>query len=470
MNNFEELSDKIIELVGGKSNISYLTHCVTRLRFNLKDQSLVDVEKLESLDEVMGSQLVSGQFQLIIGPQVEGLYEAIVPRISSESVVEENGDQNYDTKKGFDIKSIPSKMLTNMTACITPVVPLIICAGFLKIVPILFGPMLLGLLEEESSTLTILTLLGDLAFHYLPIFLAYTTAKHFKLNPFIGLLLGVLLVNPDLMNLLENGENLTLFGIPIYPADYIGSVLPIILIVWVASLIRKAFNKLSAKAAKNIAYDALTILIVLPIALCILGPLGTILSDYVMAFFMFVYNVFGPLGIGLIAVCYLPLILTGMHHAINLASIMALTTTGADSIVLVGATAAWISVIGVTLGFAVKAKRKQNKNLGITSAFMQAFVGITEPALFGILLPYKRVFLAHMIGSFIGGSLLGFFQVKIYAMLGSAIVIYGGYLGDEISNLIFALVGSLIGAIISFVLVMVFGFDEKKAGKTDILN
>lgn len=456
-NQYNELGSQILELVGGKSNVSNFNHCVTRLRFDLKDKSLIDENAIRSLKGVMGCQFSSGQFQIIIGPEVKKVFNVILPLINGNIDV----DAEEKVKERLTIKTIGSKIITNFTSCVTPALPIIICAGMLKMILAILGPTVLNLIKADTGLYTILFIAGDAGFYFLPIYLGYTTAKHFKTNIFTGMLMGAILVHPTLIDIATKQINLNYIGIPVTAVNYSTSVLPVVLIVWVMSYVRKIHEKIIPQVLQPILVDALTVIAMLPLALCILGPLGFILSKYINELFLGFYNVLGPIGIGIIAALYLILIMTGMHHAVNFAAIVTLTTTGYDRVIFVGATACISAVLGANLGFILKAKKAENKSLGITATTLQAVAGIVEPTLFGIYLPFRRVFLAQSIGAFCGGTVMGFLGVKMFALTGTNVLILAGYLGNGMNNFIYACIGVGIALIVSFVVTLVVGFEEK---------
>lgn len=456
-NKYEEKAQQILELVGGRENVTYVTHCVTRLRFTLKDESLVNQDAIKAIPGILGCQFTNSQFQVIVGPTVNNVYEETLKLTGGEEA------KSIEKPKGKrSIKTILGEGLATFTSCITPVLPVIVCAGMIKMITSVFGPALLGWLPAESGLYTILSFAGDAGFYFLPVFLGFSTAKKFNLNPLIGMLFGAILVHPSFVEFATTGTALDFLGLPVTPVPYAMSVLPVVLIVIVASYIEKFFKKFIPDSLQLILVNTLTVLIMLPIALCILGPLGYILSGYISAFFMFIHTVLGPFGIGIIAVLFLPLILTGMHHAVNMAAVVTLMTTGYESVVWVAATAAVVSVIGANLAFMFKAKKKENKSLAATCTVMQAVAGIVEPTLFGIFLPYKKVMLGQAIGAFCGAVVMGFLGCKAYAITGSNLLILVGYLGGNGgNNFLFACIGSVVAIIVAFVAVYVLGFEEK---------
>lgn len=457
--NYEVLAKQVLELVGGKQNISSLSHCVTRLRFTLKDLSLANAEEIKKLDGVIGCQFSNGQCQVIIGPAVKKAYEKVC------EIGQFDGDMQVapakDGNKKHGLKEIFSLVITSLSSCVVPVLPIFVCAGLLKMITTVFGPTMLGLLDPESGIFTVLTFAGDAGFYFLPIFLGYTSAKQFKANPFIGMLMGAVLVSPAFSAIVTAGTPLDIFGIPVGAVSYASSVVPIILIVWVMSYVEKFFAKFIPDMFQQMLVPLCTVLIMLPLGLCLLGPLGNILSGYISAFFLGIYDIFGPIGLGIIASLFLPLIITGMHHALNMACLAVMMTVGYDQVVFVAATAATISVMGVMLAFSIKAKKTDLKSLGFSGFILQTLGGVVEPSLYGVLLPYRKPFIAQAIGAFAGAVYMGFAGVKFFTLTGSNILILVGFVGGTSMNLINALIGSGIAFVVGFIATWLLGFDEK---------
>lgn len=456
-NKYQALADTILENMGGKANVSALTHCVTRLRFNFKDQSIIQQDTIKNLPGVMGAQFSNGQYQIIIGPDVKHVYQLIQENLG------EKATQAVETteKMKWTPKNVLNKILTTLTACITPALPVIICAGMIKVVLALFGPVMLNVLKEGSTVYSVLNFASDAGFYFIPIYLGYTSSKHFKINVFLGMMMGAILVHPAMISIANEGTILSWIGLPITPVNYSYSVLPIVMIVALMAQFNKVFVKIIPDSLQVILVDVLTVVCTLPFALIVLGPLGSILSGYINTAYLAIHSVLGPVGIGLIAATFLMLIITGMHHVVNMTAITALITNGYDNVIFVGVAAACIAVLGANLAFALKAKRSENKQLGFTALFMQAVAGVVEPSLFGIYLPYKKVFLAQAIGAFVGGTLMGFLGVKMFMLAGSNILIMTGFIGESMNNLLFACLGCGVAAIVSFVAVYVIGFEEK---------
>lgn len=466
MNNEQKLhqtAEQILAAVGGKDNVMSVFHCITRLRFHLKDTSIPNIEQIKKIDGVMGAQLSGGQFQVIIGTNVDKVYQEVcsIGGFAEQDAIEENlGDK---PKEKLTVKGIGHTILNGLTGSITPVLPVFICGGLLKMIVIILGPAMLGLLNESSGIYTVLSFAGDAGFYFLPVILGYTSAKQFKANPIIGMLLGAILIHPSFVEIVSNGTTLDFLGLPITPMNYSSSVIPIILIVWVMSYVERFWEKYVPSMLKIMLVPFLTVLVMLPLALVILAPLGVILGSFISSFFLWLHSVLGPFGIALLGSVYALLILTGMHHPLNMAVFVTLTSVGYDEVVFVAGTAASMALAGIALAFALKSKKPENRSIGFSSFILLEIAGITEPTLYGVGLPYIRTMFAQAIGGFCGALYMGIMGVKMYNLTGSNILGLTGFIGKDSGNFMHAIIGALIAFVVAFVAVFVIGYDENKA-------
>lgn len=457
----KQIAEQTLEAIGGKENIQSAFHCVTRLRFILKDDSKVDLEKIKHIPGTLGFQKSGDQYQVIIGPNVGTVFE--------QMHLEEEGkssptisETKPSLKKRTTIKTVGSNILDALVGSITPALPAIICAGMIKMFLMLLGPSLIGLLSEKSGTYQVLNFVGDAGFYFLPVFLGYTSAKKFKANPILGMFMGSVLIAPAFVETVTKGAALSVYGLPITPVNYSSTVIPIILIVWVMSYVEKFFDTYIPTSFKMIFVPVFTVLIMVPMALVALGPLGSILGNYISSFLLWTHQVFGPFGIGLIAAVFALLIVTGMHHAINMTVLVTLTANGYDEVVFVAVAPVVIAIAAAALAFALKAKQPANRSLGFSSFVLQLIGGVAEPTLYGVMIPYVKPFVAQAIGAFCGALYMGFMHVKAYALTGSNIFILAGFIHEDSANLTNAVIGCGIAFIVTFVLVWVLGFKEKE--------
>lgn len=268
--NYKNLAKEILVNVGGEENIKSYTHCATRLRFNLNDASKFDEDVLKKINGVMGTIVSGGQYQVIIGTDVKNAFDELtllLKDVKQDAVSEEVFDED---------KSKFSKVLDTISGIFTPILPAITGAAMIKVMIILL--VMVGILKEGSQTHTILTFVGDTPFYFLPIMLSYSAAVKFKMSPMMGMLLGLMMIHPTYIGLVSAQEAVSFIGIPVTLATYTSTVIPVILIVWVASYVEKFADKITPKAIRFFLKPLITLLIMIPLAFCVVGPLGTIIG------------------------------------------------------------------------------------------------------------------------------------------------------------------------------------------------
>ena len=464
--NKEKLAKEIIDNIGGKENVTHVGHCMTRLRFNLKDKSAVAIDPIKNLDGVMGVQFSGGQFQIIIGPGVEDLYETLVK-------LGDFGEQQGQTiksnpepaakKERFSFKTILDKMMDTIAGCLTPILPILIVAGLIKMMAALVGPSMLNLAGESSDIYRLLTFVGDAGFYYFPVFVGLSGAKKFGSNQMIALLMGVILVHPTFVEIVASGEPFSVFGIPMTPSSYSSTVIPMILITWVMSYVEKYLKRFIPTALSTLLVPLLTVLIMLPLGLCLLGPLGTIIGLGLGNGLILLRELFGPFGVAIIGALYLPIVATGMHLPLIATALMSITTLGYDNTVLVGALVTVYTSLAISLGFMLKSKDPQKRSLGLSCFVSQSLGGVGEPTLFGIQFRYKRTIIYSMLGAFAGSLYAGFMNCAVYFVGASNFMAALGYTGGASSGIFHGVIACGIGFVVTFTLIMVFGYEPKAA-------
>lgn len=441
---YEELSEDILRLVGGKGNIKFLTHCMTRLRFNVKDKSLIKVDELEQLDGIVGCRWAGDQLQIIIGQTVGDVYSLICEKagLEKESPIDEVG---RDKKAKFSLNAL----FDAISGCITPVLPVLIGAGMIKVV-ILLGE-LTGLLSAGSATHNILTFVGDAGFYFLPIMVGASAAKKFGANQYLGMLMGGILVYPELVSLMGEGAKLSVFGLPIYSTFYPYSIFTSILIVYVMSHIEKFVAKHSHEAIRSITEPLITILIMIPLSLCLLAPIGAIIGIYFTDGILWLYQTTGFLSVALLAAVIPFVVMTGMHSAFDPYLIQAYAKSGSEPI---GSVVFFINNFNqgaASAAVAVCTKDVKTKSIAASGAITAIIGGVCEPAMYGINLKYKKPMYASMIGSAVAGAYVGLTQVLSYAYPGNA-ALFGmlTFVGPDKMNFINFVIGIVLGLIVTF--------------------
>ena len=324
--NYQELSNKIIELIGGKDNIASLAHCATRLRFNLKDESKADTEKLKATSGIMGVVQSGGQYQIIIGSDVAKVYGPIL---------EACGDNLSNDGEKKEKKGLVSAFLDMISSIFAPVLPAITAAGMLKAVLALL--VAFNLVDTASSSYQVINFMGDAAFYFMPMFLAVSAAKKFKCNAYLAILIAGILLHPNFVNMVnaskETGEAISLFFIPIYNATYSSSVVPIILSVWVMSHVEKFADKISPKAIKYFTVPLITALITGTLSLAILGPIGYVVGNLIAQGIVLLDQYLGWLLPMVLGAIFPLLVMTGTHYGLIPVGANNIMTVGYDSMI-----------------------------------------------------------------------------------------------------------------------------------------
>lgn len=444
---YVELADRVVELVGGKENISYFTHCITRLRFNVKDKGLVKVDEIQKVKGVMGAQWSGDQFQIIIGQAVGDAYDLIVEKTGlarQEAVSEDLGDA---PKAKLSIATV----FDAISGCIAPVLPVLIGTGLIQTIVVIINQF--ALLPSDSPTLNILTIVGNAGFYFLPVFVGANAAKKFGANMGLGMLVGAMLIHPDFISAVSNGDALSVFGLPIYGASYSSTVFPVILAVAVMAPIERVVAKYSPDALRSMTEPLITLLIMIPLTYCALAPVGSFISTYLAQFLMWAYGICGPLVLMVFNGLYPLLVMVGMHTGFIPIIVNQLATYGSDGIMLPGGVIVNINQGIASAVVALKSKDTDLKSTALSASITAIVGGVTEPALFGVNLKLKTPLYAVMIGSAVGSLVVGIAGVRAYTISGSmAIFGFPMFLGGDIMNFVWELVGIGVGIVVTFIL------------------
>lgn len=461
--NYENLAKEILKNIGGQENISNLTHCATRLRFNLNNVSKANTEKIKKIKGVMGVVDKGGQYQVIIGNDVNYVYKEII-KIAN---IEGNGEY-----KEVDNRKTIAKVIDTITGIFTPILPAITAAGMMKAVLALLTAF--KLISTGSQSYQIFNFMADAAFYFLPIFLANSAAKKFKCNPYLAMMLGGILLHPTFVTMVnaakETGEPLAIFGLPITLASYSSSVLPIILGIWFMSYVEPIADKISPKAIKFFTKPLITAVISGIVILVVIGPIGYIVSDKVGLGIKTLESYASWLVPTLLGGLTPLLVMTGTHYGLIPIGINNRMTMGYDTIIYPGMLASNVSQGGAALAVAIKSKDKEVKQLA-SSAGITAVCGITEPALYGINLRFKTPLYASMIGGAVGGLFLGLFRVSNYSGGSPGFLTLPSYIGGEtMMNFVYACIGAVISVFVAFVAGLILYKDKVEAIEDESLG
>lgn len=453
------LASTIIEKVGGKENVKSVTHCMTRLRFILNDVNLALQDELKAMDEIMGVVYKGGQLQLIIGPQVTDIYDEVVKIIPNmnENVVEDIKESNE--KKDF--KYYINEVMGTLAGCMTPMIPVLLCMGICKAIVAVLGPQLMGVLSETDSLYVLFTFVGDAGIYFIPVYVGYTAAKKFGMNELMGMFLGAILIHPTMIQMATEGTKFSVYGIPASVQNYSSSIIPIILTIWVASYVEKFFKKYTPDVLKVFGIPLGTLFVMLPLELCLFGPLGSFLGQYICQGIIGLYDIAGPLAVGIVGATFSLLVLTGMHTVLMAFLFMTFPMVGYDGFIIPAIMACSYAGAGVTLACVLKFKDKKKKQLTFGYFITWLFGGVGEPMLYGLNIPYRTPLYAGIISGFIAGVVTGLLGLKAYVLTPSnGLYILPSFLGGPQSNYIVLAISLVASVVIGFVVMWFMKLDE----------
>lgn len=449
--NYDEMSKQILDLIGGKDNVSRAYHCITRLRFNLKDKGLVKMDDIKKVKGVMGAQWSGDQLQIIVGQEVGDIYKTICKEggFTEEKAIDENLDT--DVKKKWSINTL----FETMAAILMPVIPALAGAGMIKgLITIMTS--YLGV-DSSSTLITVMTISGDCAFYFLPFLVAWSSSKRFNTSAALAICMaGVLLYPTMTAGNTAGAEAMSLFGLPIPFPRYYGSTIPIILTVWVLSYVNKWVNKVIPNSLKIVFASMIVLMIMTPLTLVVIGPLANYISKGLVVVFNFLYNL-SPLVAGaIVGGTRLFVVMTGMHLSLGTIAIENIATYGKDWLLPMN-TMGTLALFGACLGVWVKAKNSENKQIGASTA-ISSFIGITEPGIYGVFLKFKNALIATVVGGAVGGAIVGAFGGRATAYVNSCILSLPVFMTDGFWSVC---VGMAVSAVVAFAIVLVLGVGDK---------
>lgn len=450
--NYDELAKNIYHYVGGNENMIRLEHCATRLRFNLKDDTLAQTKQIEQLEGVVSVINKGGQYQVVIGSDVVEVFQAF----------QKLGKFETTTVEQQETKSMINRILDTISGIFFPIVPALAGAGMLKALLSLLS--VTNIVSPASQSYQMLNFMGDALFYFLPIIVAASAAKKLNVNMYVAMAIGAMLLHPAFISMAagakEAGTSMQIFGLPIAPVSYTSSVIPIILAIWFMSYIEPIVDRHMFKPIRLFMTPLLSMLLVGIASFVVLGPLGYYLGaalgtgiDYINQFASWIV----PLLVG----AFTPLmVMTGMHYGLIPLGINQLAISGIDTIAGPGMLVSNIAQGGASLAVAFKTKNTNLKSLA-SSAGISAVCGITEPAMYGISLRYKKPLIAAMIGGGLGGLFLGIMQVGRFAQVAPGIFALPSFIGSSgMNNFFYACIGSVIAFCTAFLISYFLGVDE----------
>lgn len=452
----KSVGKRIIDEVGGPSNINSLVHCATRLRFKLKDESIAETEKLKGDPDVIQVVQKGGQYQVVIGTQVADVYDAIMDS-GSLGNISDSGDS--ESKDSGNKANLLDKFIDLISGIFTPIIGALTAIGILKGLLILFSTV--GWISTTSGTYQILFAAADGFFTFLPVALAYTAAVKFKTSQFLSVAISFAMVYPAIAAVAAKGAAITFLGIPVIlpPSGYASSVIPIILTVWVQSKVEPLFKKVVPSSLAMIFVPFLTLLVMVPLAFVIIGPIGTVIGNALGSLYNTIYNLSPVIAGAIMGGFWQVFVMFGMHWGFVPVMMQNLSPAGGGVDTLAPMLLpAVLAQGGAALAVFFRTHNKKTKELSMSSAVTSIF-GITEPAIYGVNLPLKIPFLSACIGSAVGGAFIAFMGVKNYVFGGLVSVFsFPAFIKTgthDIGPVISAVIGTIIAIIIAFILTMI---------------
>ena len=451
--NYEQMAEDIVRLVGGAENVNSLSHCMTRLRFNLKDRDVADDDAIKAIDGVLGVVYAGSEYMVILGQNLLPVYDACIKNfhLNEGAASTENLDGDLaDKKEPLTVKTALMNALGFVSASVTPMVPVLVAGGMLKVVLLLIDLVIEGF--SDTSTYLILYGLADAPFYFMPIFVAYGAANKLGGTPVYSMMVAAGLLSSNWVSLVSAGEAVTLLGIPVKLVTYSTSLLPALLISLVAVYLEKFFNKVVPGIFKSLLVGLLTVVCTGILAFTILAPIGSYLGTYLANIFVFLGDTVGPLAIGVLAACLPWLVMTGMHVPVSTFLSLTLVDPGYDSLFRPAFMMHNMCEGGACLGVALRCKNAEKRSEALGIAFGCIVAGVTEPAIYGINLPRKKPMIGVMVGGFVGGVVAGILGVTAYSMGYSTILAVPIFGDTMIYALIAIAVGILTSCVVTFVL------------------
>ncbi|HEL2327454.1 beta-glucoside-specific PTS transporter subunit IIABC [Streptococcus suis] len=439
----------ILKAVGGEKNVLRATHCVTRLRLELKDENIVSDDRVKSISGVLGIMKKNGQYQIILGNDVANYYKEFTAlgKFDSDSV--------QQVKKANVLEQVIEYIAGSMTLLI----PAMLGGGMIKVLVIVL-PML-GLLKADSQSISFLAFFGDAPYHFMPIFLAYSASQKLKVTPALAMSVAGILLHPNFVQMVSSGDPLHFLGAPVTPASYGSSVIPILIMVWLMKYIEAVFNKVTPAVTKSFLQPTLVLLVSGFIALVLVGPLGVIVGEGLSQLVEQMHGVAGWLTLAVLGAIMPFIVMTGMHWAFAPIFLAASIATP-DVLILPAMLGSNLAQGAASMAVAFKSKNSNTKQIAFAAGFSALFAGVTEPALYGVTLKYKKPLYAAMIGGGLAGLFVGLTGVKAYLFAVPSLIALPQFIYSEAaSNITNAMIAAAISIIVTFILAYFLGVDEE---------
>ena len=462
-----QIAKDVLAAVGGKENVTNLIHCVTRLRFSLKDESIPDVDAIKKIPGVIGAQWSGGQFQVIIGQNVTKVYdETLKLGIGGGGAIDV--DEGDAKKFEWTPANIGNTILNYLSKTMVALLPIMMGGAFFRVIATVMGPLMFNVWAEDSQIYQLFyTWMYNAAFYFMPVYLGYSAAVQLNCSKMLGMFMGGILICPDLVALAQTGEvtSMSVMGIPAPVANYAQTVLPIILCMPVLAQVEKLMKKIVPDMLSTVFVPFLTMLVMVPVAYCALAPIGNWMGDLV-GNALFSFGEFGGFfAVAIIGALWSFLVMTGMHQVLIVLAITQIMSGVPDGAVMVGGSIAQWATWGMAFGAFLKLQEKNEKMAQLGFALSGIIGGVTEPEIYGTGFKYMRPLAGMVAGGFVGGALAGIFGVKVYMMGATNVLGVLGYvdtMGDNPNSFMMGCIASVVAFAVSAAVVFFFGFTKEQ--------
>lgn len=477
----------VLAAVGGKENVTNLIHCITRLRFSLKDESIPDADAIKKIPGVIGAQWSGGQFQVIIGQNVTKVYEEVM-KLGVSGGGSIDIDEGDVKKFEWTPKNVGNAILNYLSKTMVGLIPVMMAAAMFKTIAVVLGPDMLHILDASSPLYVLLNdWLYDAGFYFMPIYLGYTAAKVMGCSEILGMMMGGILITPYILSqfgalsavtaMLSSGEALdaeallaaatapttmSVYGIPAPLNNYLQTVLPIVLCVPALKVVEDFFKKTIPDMLSTTFVPFLTMAVMVPVGLCALAPLGGWLGDGIGKLMFGFAGVGGFVACAIIAALWEFLVMTGMHQVLIVLALTQLFATGSDGCVMVAGGLAQWATWGMALGAFLRLREKNEKAAQLGYFLSGAVGGVTEPALYGCGFKYTRTLAGMILGGLVGGAIAGLLGVKVYVLGSASVLGVVGFMQGGTFNLVAGIASSVIALVVAAAVTYLFGFTKEQ--------
>lgn len=445
---YQKTARELVKELGGDENISNVTHCATRLRFILKDESIVDSAKVSKIQGVITTVQAGGQYQIVIGNHVKDAFEYVMKLVTIDE------KQTGGTKQKV---GLVSRLIDIISAIFAPFLYTLAACGILQGILGIF--VALNAIDTAGGTYQILNFISWTAFTFLPVLIAVTASKKFNVNTYVALVIACALVCPDYINMVNAGEPVYFLGMRVQLLSYTSSVIPIILAIWVASYVQKFFDKYLPIVVRNLFSPMFTIVIMVPLTLLAFGPIGSTVGNAIGGVYNYLYGL-SPIVAGMIVGGFWEvLVIFGVHWGITPVTVGNYSSLGYDTFTGLQASAVF-SQAGAALGVFFKTRDKDMKGVSLSAAITGLF-GITEPAIYGVNLRLKKPMICGCIAGAVGGAVAGGFHAVSWGYNMPGIATLPAYFkAGHMTQFIGLLISVLVSFVLGMILTMLVGFKE----------